>query len=198
MRTVDPEKYARRRSQIIEAAAVEFALHGVDGASTAGICRRARIGSGTLFHYFPTKIDIFHALFRDDLQRNAQICAEVLSQPAQEGLDRLVDHLLVDFGDPLVPGLTAAALLQVNRDEAFATMLAEDEQVVRHTLTALLERTPRRSRPAAVHPAQTARWIQRLLDACYLSAGDDDFDAGTAAAELRIMINWLLGRSDRR
>ena len=47
-------------------------------------------------------------------------------------------------------------------------------------------------------PAQTARWIQRLLDACYLSAGDDDFDAGSAAAELRIMINWLLGRGDRR
>ena len=128
MRTVDPEKYARRRSQIIEAAAVEFALHGVDGASTAGICRRARIGSGTLFHYFPTKIDIFHALFRDDLQRNAQICAEVLSQPAQEGLDRLVDHRLADFRDPLDPA---------------------------------------------------------LLDGCYLSAGDDDFDAGTATAELQ-------------
>ena len=74
----------------------------------------------------------------------------------------------------------------------------EDEQVVRHTLTALLERLRAEAGPLPFTPAQTARWIERLLDACYLSAGDDDFDAGTAAAELRIMINWLLGRSDRR
>ena len=62
----------------------------------------------------------------------------------------------------------------------------------------MLERLRAEAGPLPFTPAQTARWIQRLLDACYLSAGDDDFDAGTAAAELRIMINWLLGRSDRR
>lgn len=197
MRTVNPEQYARRRQLIIEAAAVEFALHGVDGASTAGICRRARIGSGTLFHYFPTKIEIFHALFRDGLQRNAAVCAQALDQPTAAGLDLLLDHLLADFGDPLVPGLTAAALLQVNRDDAFAAMLADDEEVVRRTLTALLERL--NSQVALTFaPARTARWIQRLLDACYLAAGDGDFDAAATAAELRTMINWLLGRRSPR
>jgi AcrR family transcriptional regulator len=171
---------------------VEFALHGVDGSSTAAICRRAGIGSGTLFHYFPTKIEIFHALFRDDLQRNALLCEEVLTQPPAAGLEQLLDHLVADLHDPLVPGLTAAALLQVNRDETFARMLAEDEAVVRRTLTVLLERLVT-GRTLPFPPTATARWIQRLLDACYLSAGDDDADAASTAAELRTMINWLVG-----
>jgi AcrR family transcriptional regulator len=171
---------------------VEFALHGVDGSSTAAICRRAGIGSGTLFHYFPTKIEIFHALFSDDLQRNASMCEEVRAQPAAAGLERLLDHLLADLDDPLVPGLTAAALLQVNRDEAFATMLAEDEAVVRSTLTVLLERLVTEGRTLPFSPRATARWIQRLLDASYLSAGDDDTDPPTTIAELRTMINWLV------
>jgi hypothetical protein len=32
-----------------------------------------------------------------------------------------------------------------------------------------------------------------LLDACYLSAGDEDAGSSTALAELRTMINWLVG-----
>jgi AcrR family transcriptional regulator len=194
MRTVNAEQHARKRQAILEAAAVEFALNGVDGTSTAGVCRRAGIGSGTLFHYFPTKIDIFHALFGDDLARNAAVAAEALALPARDGLNRLVDHLTSDFGDPLVPGLMAAALVQVNRDEVFATMLAEDEAVVRRALTLLLERLAADGSAPTFAPQRTARWIQRIIDACYLAAGDDAFDAGTSSAELRQLLDWLVGQ----
>lgn len=193
MRTVNPEQHARKRQAILEAAAAEFALNGVDGASTAAICRRAGIGSGTLFHYFPTKIDIFHALFRLDLARNAEGCRKALEQPATEGVWHVVDLLVTDLGDPLVPGLLAAALLQVNRDPAFAAMLAEDETAVRATLTVLLQRLVDDGGSLPFPPSRTARWIQHLVDAGFFAAGDEDYDAAATLAELRTMIGWLIG-----
>ena len=194
MRTVNADQHARKRQAILEAAAVEFALNGVDGTTTAGICRRAGIGSGTLFHYFPTKIDIFHALFGDDLLRNAAVAAEALTRPARAGLNLLVDHLIADLGDPLVPGLMAAALVQVNRDEVFAAMLTKDEGVVRRALTALLERLAANGVTLVFPPERTARWIQRMIDACYLAAGDEAFDPVASTAELRQMVDWLAGQ----
>src|SRR4051794_6675329 len=112
MRTVNPVEHARRRGRILEAAAVEFAVNGVDGTSTAAICRRAGIGSGTLFHYFPTKREIVYALFADDLEGNADACRAALDVPDPvAGVRSLVAHLVRDLGSPLVPGLAAAALL---------------------------------------------------------------------------------------
>ncbi|MBZ4016383.1 TetR/AcrR family transcriptional regulator [Streptomyces purpurogeneiscleroticus] len=196
MRTVDPAQHARKRARILHAAAEEFAAHGVDGTSTAAVCRRAGIGSGTLFHYFATKRDLFHAVFADDVPRNAAACDRALAagRPG-DGLDGLVDHLLADLPDPLVPGLLAAALLQANRDEEFARMVAADEARIRATLVTLAERLADEGRPLAFPPARVAGWIQRMVDSSYLSAGEDGFDAVEHAAELRRIIDWLTGRT---
>ncbi|WP_052866956.1 TetR/AcrR family transcriptional regulator [Streptomyces niger] len=196
MRTVDPARHARKRAGILQAAAAEFAAHGVDGTSTAAICRRAGIGSGTLFHYFATKRDIFHALFADDVPRHAAACDRALAaERPDDGLDGLVDHLLADLPDPLVPGLAAAAFLQANRDEEFAGMIVADDARIRATLVTLAERLADAGRPLAFPPARVAGWIQRMVDASYLSAGEDGFDAAEQAAELRRIIDWLVGRS---
>ncbi|MGI5468833.1 TetR/AcrR family transcriptional regulator [Streptomyces sp. CA-132043] len=195
MRTVDPDRHARKRARILRAAAEEFAAHGVDGTSTAAVCRRAGIGSGTLFHYFPTKRDLFHALFADDVPRHAEACDRALAaERPDDGLDGLVDHLLADLPDPLVPGLAAAAFLQANRDERFAAMVAADDARIRATLVTLAERLADAGRPLAFPPARVAGWIQRMVDSGYLSAGEDDFDAAAHAAELRRIIDWLVGR----
>lgn len=39
---------------ILDAALTRFAIDGFDRATTAAICREARISSGTFIHYFPT------------------------------------------------------------------------------------------------------------------------------------------------
>lgn len=198
MRTVNPEQHARKRALILEAAAAEFAAGGLDGASTAGICRRAGIGSGTLFHYFPTKREIFHALFSDDLERNGEICAHALAgaDPAAE-LDKLVTHLIADLADPLVPGLMAAALLQMNRDVEFAEMVSADDDRFRDTLTTVLGRMADQGQQLAFPPRRVASWIQRLVDATYLTAGEPEFDPAAEAAELRRVVDWLVGRHSR-
>ncbi|KOT82134.1 TetR family transcriptional regulator [Streptomyces rimosus subsp. pseudoverticillatus] len=195
MRTVNPEEHARKRAHILRAAAGEFAAHGVDGTSTARICRAAGIGSGTLFHYFATKREIFHALFGDDVPRNAEACARALAaERPDDGLALLLDHLLADLADPLVPGLAAAAVFQANRDEEFARMVLTDSAQIRTALTTLTTRLAAAGRQLAFPPERAAGWIQSLIDGAYLAAGEPDFDPEAHAAELRQIVAWLTGR----
>lgn len=194
MRTIDPEKHARRRADILVAAAEEFAANGVDGTSTAAICRRAGIGSGTLFHYFPTKLDIVHGLFGDAFERMAVIYLEAEAEDdPRAGFDLILQDLFDDLADPLTPGLMAVALLQVGRDEAFARILGENDERARRTLTIVLARMADRGARLAFPPERAAAWVQHLFDASFLASGNIEFDAGLQTAELRMMISWLVG-----
>lgn len=194
MRTVDPEKHARKRADILVAAAEEFAASGVDGTSTAAICRRAGIGSGTLFHYFPTKLDIVHGLFGDAFERMATVYLEAEAEDdPQAGLNRILQYLFDDLANPLAPGLMAVALLQIGRDEAFARMFSEDEERARHTLTILLQRMADRGVRLAFPAERAAAWIQHLFDASFLASGNAGFDAARQTVELRMLIGWLVG-----
>lgn len=192
MRTVNPEHHARRRARIVAAAAAQFAAHGVDGTSTAGICRQAGIGSGTLFHYFPTKRELFHAVFADDLPRHDEVRRRALAVDPEAGFDLLLDHLLDELTDPLAPGLAAAAVFQANRDPDFAQLLATDDERTAEALTTLLTRMSGQGRRLAFAPDRVAAWIQMLLDGCYLSG--HDHDPAVRLAELHRILAWLVGR----
>ncbi|BCJ35054.1 hypothetical protein Athai_25570 [Actinocatenispora thailandica] len=194
MRTVDPEQHARRRAQILAAAAAEFAEHGVAGSSTASICRRAGIGSGTLFHYFATKRELVHALFAADLPGNQETRVAALADPdPAAGLHRLVTHLIAELADPLAPGLAAVLVLQVNEDPEFAAMIGADDAATRAALTTLLTRLAGAGHRLAFEPERAAGWIQMVIDASYLSAGEDGFDATLQTAELHTIVGWLTG-----
>jgi len=194
VRTVDPEQHARRRAQILAAAGAEFAEHGVAGSSTAAICRRAGIGSGTLFHYFPTKRDIVHALFAADLPGNEQARQAALADPdPAAGLYRLLDHLTADLADPLAPGLVAVLVLQANEDPEFAAMVGGDDAATRAALRTLLSRLASDGHRLAFAPDRAARWIQSLIDASYLTADEEGFDPARQVTELRAVVGWLTG-----
>jgi AcrR family transcriptional regulator len=53
---------AERRELVLEAAVPEFAMHGLAGASTEEVARRAGISQPYLFRLFPTKKALFIAL----------------------------------------------------------------------------------------------------------------------------------------
>lgn len=193
MRTVNPEQHAQRRAKILRAAAEEFAANGMDGTSTAAICRRAGISSGALFHYFKTKKAIFHALFSQDLEDTAEVCAQAVAETdPRAGFELLLDHLCADFADPQAPGLMAAALLQCFRDEKFALLMAADEHRVHTALTVLLERLGGKGSRALFDAADTAAWIQRLVDGAYLAMGGEDFDGAAQARQLRQLVALLV------
>ena len=52
---------AERRDDVLEAALVEFAEHGLEGTSTEDIARRAGISQPYLFRLFGTKKELFKA-----------------------------------------------------------------------------------------------------------------------------------------
>ncbi|MGV9800565.1 TetR/AcrR family transcriptional regulator [Mycobacterium sp. NPDC003449] len=193
-RTVDPEMHAQRRAAIMAAAATEFGHNGFDGTSTAAICKRAGIGSGTLFHYFATKQEIVRAIFADDIPRLQELCARAAALPdPDQGLDLLIDHLLDELTDPLAPGLASAATIQANRDPDFAAVLTTLDDTIGGALTALLRRVaklPGRSLP--LPPASSSRWIRSLIDAGHLGIVDGPRDR--TVKELRHIVGWLIGR----
>src|ERR1700740_3737189 len=64
---------AQRREEILDAALQEFAEHGLHGASTEDIARRAGISQPYVFRLFGTKKELFLAVvarcFRQTLER---------------------------------------------------------------------------------------------------------------------------------
>ncbi|HEV2812525.1 MAG TPA: TetR/AcrR family transcriptional regulator [Solirubrobacteraceae bacterium] len=77
-----------RRRQLLEQATALFATHGYDELSMAKLAREAGISKPLLYHYFPSKRDLFEA---------------VLSQAADEHLRRITTD------DTLAPAAQLAA-----------------------------------------------------------------------------------------
>ncbi|WP_433254459.1 TetR/AcrR family transcriptional regulator [Streptosporangium sp. CA-135522] len=68
----------RNRQLLLEAAAAEFAEHGME-VSIARIAARAGVGKGTVFRHFATKEQLIIAIFGGQLDRLAAKGAELLS-----------------------------------------------------------------------------------------------------------------------
>jgi len=61
------------RVRILDAAEALFARDGFDATRTARITAQAGVGTGLLFYYFPTKIDLLRALLAERLSK-APLC----------------------------------------------------------------------------------------------------------------------------
>ena len=193
MRTVNPEKHAARRAALLVAAAEVFAERGYDGATTAAICKRAGVGSGTLFHYFPDKRTMFLAIVDDDLA-TARLDQIDRTDPAR-ALDGVLDLLTADLGDPIAPGLAAAMIQLAQRDPEFgATVAAKEENTRAHLTDVVTAGQASGVFAAAVDPRRAARWIVAITDAGYLISDDEEFDTVEDGAELRRIVAAYLGR----
>ena len=169
-RTVDPERHAARRLQIIDAAFTCFAADGYAGATTDAICRQARIGSGTFFHYFPTKAAVLLAILELGTGETREWFA------AQEGrtdgrgvvLD-WVRYSAAQSVDPRLAGFVRAVGAVMTEPDV-AAALAADEQAQRDGLLP---------------------WVRRAR-----SAGEvrTDLDAVALTAWVMLVLDGFLGR----
>ena len=66
------------RATILDAAAKLFAAHGFEGASLNDVARAVGVTKAAVYHYFPTKKDIFDEMMIDLLERQyAAVSTEV-------------------------------------------------------------------------------------------------------------------------
>ena len=86
-----------KRSRIIEAAAKVFAHKGYNSTLIADIAKEAGIGKGTIYEYFPSKVDLFFAVFEWFVrmtETEAKVSVSALGGSASERLMALNDALL--------------------------------------------------------------------------------------------------------
>jgi AcrR family transcriptional regulator len=62
---VTSEQKEAHRTRLLEAAATEFAVAGVDGANVNRISINAGLAKGTIYNYFPSKRDLFLAVVEE-------------------------------------------------------------------------------------------------------------------------------------
>ncbi|MDX6739350.1 TetR/AcrR family transcriptional regulator [Actinocorallia sp. A-T 12471] len=198
MRKVDPERQRARRQQIVGAAAALFAERGFDRTTTAEICAAAGMSSGNLFHYFPNKRAILHALYEGEpeerAERERRLAAARDAADPWEGLRDTVDLLAADALAPLVPALVMEAMVQAYRDQELAELLERDNLQEHGTLVHLLKRTASASlTDPSLEPESTATWIQALIGTLYTSAATDpSFDPAVELPTLHLIITRYL------
>ena len=187
-RTVDPAKHAARRLQIIDAGLTCFAAHGYDGATTALICREAGIGSGTFFHYFPTKADLLVATLELGTAETEEWFAARRGRPAAaEVLREYVAHAAAESGDPRVPGFVRA-VGAVMTEPRIAAALAADERTLRGGLLPWVRKAQAAGQVRTdLSAPRLTDWLMLLLDG-FLGrlAGGDAF---TAKRETRTLLD---------
>jgi len=164
-RPVDPERHAARRRQIIDAGLTVFAARGYAGATTALICRTAGIGSGTFFHYFPTKADLLVAILElgTTETRDFFSAQDGRSDSAQVLLD-YVRHAAANLEDERAAGFVNAVAGQTSTAAVAAALEAED-RAVRDGLYVWVERAQHDGSVRTDLPvSQLVAWIILVLD----------------------------------
>ncbi len=86
----------RNRERVLEAAKALFAAGGPDGSLEA-VARRAGVGIGTLYRHFPTRQDLFEAVYRREVEQLVQLAEQLGTDlPPLEAVRRWM-HANVEF-----------------------------------------------------------------------------------------------------
>ncbi len=119
------ERREATRHRLVEVASERFALDGYEATSTDSIRQEAGISRGAMYHHFPSKRDLFEAVFE---------------QVSSETIDRAVRHS--GSGESPLADLTSACLgwlYQVQDPRSAAILLDQGPHVLGWNRTRELE-----------------------------------------------------------
>ncbi|UUU33256.1 TetR/AcrR family transcriptional regulator [Streptomyces sp. CA-210063] len=119
----------RNRERIIAAARTVFGRDGL-GASMASVAREAGVGIATLFRRFPTKDDLFDAVFSDRMDAYADAVTTALENPDPwQGFTGYIEAACAmqaadhGFADVLTTTFPGAKAMEKRRNEAYEGMV---------------------------------------------------------------------------
>lgn len=75
----------RNRERVLEAAKSVFSAGGAD-ASLEAVARQAGVGIGTLYRHFPTREDLFEAVYRREVEQLSELAEQLKSEAPVEAL----------------------------------------------------------------------------------------------------------------
>jgi AcrR family transcriptional regulator len=87
-----------RRAQLLQLARKAFSDRSYDDVSIDDLAREAKISKGLLYHYFPTKRDLYVAGLREIAEELIQRCTNLPTdlppiERVRAGLDAYLDHI---------------------------------------------------------------------------------------------------------
>lgn len=154
-------RIARRRAQILEAAAVVMREKGYQRATMQEIARVADVSAGTLYNYFQNKHDLFRGLLKDFAHRTAteiqrtghetdrELLSELMGSQFSHMLQertfisilheaRMDPELSVVYADELITPIREAAERRMRELIAAGTMHGSDTPIAVRTLVAVI------------------------------------------------------------
>ncbi|MFZ5462596.1 MAG: TetR/AcrR family transcriptional regulator [Pseudomonadota bacterium] len=176
-----------RRAQVLFAAAELFVRHGYSGTSIRDIAQRVGLLPGSVYHYFPSKEDLFVAVQREGFE---QLMARI-DQAVRRGAsarERLelacAEHIDAVVGDDPIARVTVTGLFAIHEDalqrrmkkdrgaydEVFRRLVQDlslpahvDRSVFRLSLLGALNWTRVWYRPGGKTPRQIARHLMDIF-----------------------------------
>ena len=173
------------RAVLVEAGYELIAELGYSGATTAKICQRAGVSSGTFFHFFPTKMDLLLGILEADAS-HSRLRADALNARASidpaGALSTWLDTLFAEASDPHLAGFVAglsAAPAHAPLEECLSEIAALQHTTLVSIVAAGQVRGIWRDDLAA---DRLALWIGVLADGILTRSVEDAHFAATVAA----------------
>lgn len=160
---------------IIDAALTVFAERGYEGATTASICRQAGIGSGTFFHYFPTKMELLLAILALGTRevRDAAAAYAGRTDPFGVLLD-IVGQGADEAADPRMPGFVRAVGGVMHHPDVEA-QLDDDTRAQRELILPWVVRAQRAGEIRSdLTPDRITSWLYLLTDGFLSRIADEE------------------------
>ena len=152
-----PRQRGARREAILDAAWRLLEEQGVEGTTMDALCREAGLAKGTLYHYFPCRIELFNALrarFREELferiERRGAGCA------ADDWIGRLHVTIETAFSEYLDKHMLRDVAFY-KAGQSFQTLMADDR------LTTHLRDSIAAGADAGIWSVDDADWTAAML-----------------------------------